>query len=284
MAAQSRTPILPGTRYQVVEGDTLSSIAARVSGRKVNLWTLAGQIFAANPAAFIRNDTATPVALRAVEFNRAAYEQLGYTAEEFAQLSVGDYEAAESPEETRRRLETILERGHDSFETVHRTKDGTQIDVWVNVVLLELGGTPHVMAVYRDITERRRKDQEIDRVQTLAHIGTLEWDILKDEFCGSEESSRIFGLSFSEKPSIRAVLDRVIAEERPRVEAELAQAMQEGVYDAMCRIDHGDGDIRWVKTSAEFCNCCGPIRAGLTLFIARPLYLKSRLILSGCGK
>ena len=50
------TPILPGTRYQVVSGDTVSSIAARVSGRKVNLWTLAGQLFAANPAAFIRND------------------------------------------------------------------------------------------------------------------------------------------------------------------------------------------------------------------------------------
>lgn len=50
------TPILPGTSYQVVAGDTLSSIAARISGRKVNLWTLADQIFAANPAAFIRND------------------------------------------------------------------------------------------------------------------------------------------------------------------------------------------------------------------------------------
>lgn len=49
-------PIQPGTRYQVVSGDTLSSIAARVSGRKVTLWDLAEQIFAANPAAFIRND------------------------------------------------------------------------------------------------------------------------------------------------------------------------------------------------------------------------------------
>jgi pilus assembly protein FimV len=50
------TPILSGTNYQVVAGDTVSSIAARVGGRKVKLWTLAGQIFAANPAAFIRND------------------------------------------------------------------------------------------------------------------------------------------------------------------------------------------------------------------------------------
>ena len=52
----ANTPVLPGTSYQVVAGDTVSSIAARVSGRRVNLWTLAGQIFAANPGAFIRND------------------------------------------------------------------------------------------------------------------------------------------------------------------------------------------------------------------------------------
>ncbi len=207
------------------------------------------KLFETLPDGIVLIDTDT---LRAVEFNRAAYEQLGYTAEEFAQLSVGDYEAAESPEETRRRLETILERGHDSFETVHRTKDGTQIDVWVNVVLLELGGTPHVMAVYRDITERRRKDQEIDRVQTLAHIGTLEWDIPKDAFRGSDESGRIFGIAFGESPPIRVLLDRVVDEDRPRVEAELAAAIEEGIFDSMCRIDRGDGDIRWIKTNAEF--------------------------------
>jgi pilus assembly protein FimV len=49
-------PIQPGTRYQVVSGDTLSSIAVRVSGRRVTLRDLAAQIFTANPAAFIRND------------------------------------------------------------------------------------------------------------------------------------------------------------------------------------------------------------------------------------
>ena len=45
-----------GTRYRVVKGDTLSSIAARVRGRKVTLWALADAIQAANPEAFIRND------------------------------------------------------------------------------------------------------------------------------------------------------------------------------------------------------------------------------------
>lgn len=41
-----------GSRYRVVAGDTLSTIAARVGGGH-GVWRLADQIFAANPAAFI---------------------------------------------------------------------------------------------------------------------------------------------------------------------------------------------------------------------------------------
>ena len=51
-----RTPIEAGTRYGVVTGDTLSSIAARVRGRNGSLWAMADAIQAANPDAFIRND------------------------------------------------------------------------------------------------------------------------------------------------------------------------------------------------------------------------------------
>ena len=46
----------PGARYRVAEGDTLSSIAARVRSWTVSLRALASAIQAANPDAFIRND------------------------------------------------------------------------------------------------------------------------------------------------------------------------------------------------------------------------------------
>lgn len=50
-------PALPsGVAYRVREGDSLSSIAARVEGRRESLWTLADRIFAANPDAFIRGN------------------------------------------------------------------------------------------------------------------------------------------------------------------------------------------------------------------------------------
>lgn len=47
-------PIVGGVKYRVQAGDTLSTIAARVSGRSgMGIWQLADRIFAANPDAFI---------------------------------------------------------------------------------------------------------------------------------------------------------------------------------------------------------------------------------------
>jgi Tfp pilus assembly protein FimV len=50
------TPIAPGSTYRVVAGDTLSTIAARVSGSGERLWARAERIFAANPEAFINGN------------------------------------------------------------------------------------------------------------------------------------------------------------------------------------------------------------------------------------
>lgn len=48
--------IVPGTTYRVRSGDTLYSIASRVSGRTDGVWQTARRLFAANPDAFIDGD------------------------------------------------------------------------------------------------------------------------------------------------------------------------------------------------------------------------------------
>ena len=55
-AAGPSPTITTGTRYRIVAGDSLSSIAARVRDRSGFLWAMADAIQAANPEAFIRND------------------------------------------------------------------------------------------------------------------------------------------------------------------------------------------------------------------------------------
>ncbi|MCX6072779.1 MAG: EAL domain-containing protein [Campylobacterales bacterium] len=100
--------------------------------------------------------------MKAVEFNHIIHERLGYTAQEFAELTISDYEMIETPEETYRRGDEIAHKGRDSFETIHRAKDGTLFNVWINVVAIELDGRPHLIAVYRDIGERKRHEEQLE--------------------------------------------------------------------------------------------------------------------------
>ena len=54
---RSVAPIQAGTLYRIRQGDTLSTVAARIDGRLPDTtWAVAEQLFAANPDAFIRNN------------------------------------------------------------------------------------------------------------------------------------------------------------------------------------------------------------------------------------
>lgn len=116
------------------------------------------KLFEALPDGVVLLDSATMVA---VEFNRRAYENLGYTAHEFGKLKIFDYNAIESEEETRCRIEAISKNGMDVFETFHRTKNGDILDVLVNVVAIDLEGVPHMIAVYHDITLQKQNERRL---------------------------------------------------------------------------------------------------------------------------
>ncbi len=123
-------------------------------------------LFEALPDGVVLIDSVTT---KAVEFNYIAYARLGYTADEFSELSVSDYEAIESSGETRRRIDAIIQNGHDTFETVHKTKSGELLDMLVNVVSVSFLNRHYMMAVYRDITEQKNVEKNLrERQQELA--------------------------------------------------------------------------------------------------------------------
>lgn len=97
----------------------------------------------------------------AVEFNDLAARQLGYSREEFARLRVGDYEACETPEQTRAHIERVLREGTDQFETRHRTKTGEIRDMLVTIRAMELNGQAMGNCVFQDITESKRADEAL---------------------------------------------------------------------------------------------------------------------------
>lgn len=319
-----------------------------------------------------------------LDFNAVAHDQIGYTAQEFAQMRITDYEAVENEEEHQAHLKKIRDDGHDLFETKFRCKDGSLIDVEVNVIYIALLDHPYLMAVCQDITqkkealrlereqqkafeeqasflrtlvdtipdliwlkdiegnylacnpmferffgakeadilgktdfdfvdaqlaqffrdhdnlaiesggarnneefltfadgsyeglfdtvktpmkdelgsaigvlgiardvsERKRKDDETKKVQELSHIGTWEWDILRNEFSGSDEAYRIFSIPLGQKISLEELHSHVFADDREIFESEMAKILLGEVPEISYRIVDGFGNVKWLESTA----------------------------------
>ena len=91
-----------------------------------------------------------------IECNPAAYEGLGYSRNEFLQISIHDIQAELNNEQINQRLHTILENGHASFITLHRHKDGSIQDTHVSNKVIKLRNQLFLLAIWRNVTEERR--------------------------------------------------------------------------------------------------------------------------------
>ncbi|MBK5939324.1 PAS domain S-box protein [Halochromatium roseum] len=136
-----------------------------------------------------------------LEFNRRAHEQLGYSAEEFARLSLDDYEAKETPEEIAAHIHKVITQGHDEFETLHRHKDGHLLHIQVSAIYVEFDRQPQLMAILRDISQQKQAEQQLiesrERLQLAAdaaEFGIWDYDLEQDRLFWDKRMFTLYGL------------------------------------------------------------------------------------------
>jgi two-component system cell cycle sensor histidine kinase/response regulator CckA len=134
------------------------------------------ELFASSPDGILLIDADTQ---RVIECNEGACRQLGYTREEFVGLRISDYEALQTPEEIRTRVQDALRDGTAEFDTVQRTKTGELRDVHVWAKTFRLDGRVVFHAIFRDITERRRTD-ELQRLHSAALNAAADAVVITD--------------------------------------------------------------------------------------------------------
>jgi PAS domain S-box-containing protein len=96
---------------------------------------------------------------RYLEVNRAACEKLGYRREELVGRTPAVLDSRMGEEAIRRTIADVFAHGGKVFETVHRTRDGTEFPVEVHTTQVIYHGQPAAMSIVRDITERKRHEE-----------------------------------------------------------------------------------------------------------------------------
>ncbi|MBF0502423.1 MAG: response regulator [Candidatus Riflebacteria bacterium] len=123
-----------------------------------------------------------------VMFSDSFAKMLGYSREEMTGLNAADWDIQFLPQNLSETFRTVL-RQPTTFETKHRRKDGTIIDVEINAKGIELDGKSYLYASARDISDRKHAELEYRVILRSAMdgfwINDLEGNFLdvNDAYC-----------------------------------------------------------------------------------------------------
>lgn len=137
-----------------------------------------------------------------LEVNQVACRRLGYTRDQLLHMSVNDIGSPLSLAERKALLGRIVETGHYLFEAVYLRRDGTEVPVEINSCLFQYRGSQAILAVVRDITERKR-------MEALARQHALELEQAKTAAENASNAKSQFLANMSHE--IRTPMNGIIA-------------------------------------------------------------------------
>ena len=102
---------------------------------------------------------------RLQEVNETYCRMSGYSIDELLAMHISDIEANESPTETQAHIQKLLETGFDCFETRHRRKDGSILELEISTSLVGEGDSRYFFAFLRDISVRKASERQLTEQQ-----------------------------------------------------------------------------------------------------------------------
>jgi two-component system cell cycle sensor histidine kinase/response regulator CckA len=118
---------------------------------------------------------------RLVEVNETFLRTLGYARDEVVGRNALELGLWKDAAERTRVVESLGKGDHiENLELAFRTKAGAVRTLLFSAELVELDGTPHLLALTTDITERRRLEDELRQAQKMEAIGQLAGGVAHD--------------------------------------------------------------------------------------------------------
>ena len=126
-----------------------------------------------NDAVYLHGLDAHGEPTRFAAVNDATCARLGYSRDEMLGLTPRAIDAAPAPGQMRRMMETLQREGSVVYESARKTREGHVFPVEISSSLSDVGGEPLVLSISRDITDRVRARQELERLSLVDELTGL---------------------------------------------------------------------------------------------------------------
>ncbi len=103
---------------------------------------------------------------RFIEANEAACRRYGYSRDELLTMSPADLNTPDSAANIPAVMKSLLADRQCTFEMVNQCRDGKRIPVEINAHIIEMEGRDVILAIIRDITERKQAEEERRALET----------------------------------------------------------------------------------------------------------------------
>ncbi len=141
-------------------------------------------LFEQSPNSLVLFDAKTG---KILHFNENACVTLRYTRDEFKDLEMSDIEADTAENKFADRMDDIMEKGYDSFETMHVTKNGDILNILFKAKVFFVKEKSFIHSVWIDITERktaekqrRKLEIQLNQARKMESIGVLAGGVAHD--------------------------------------------------------------------------------------------------------
>jgi PAS domain S-box-containing protein len=195
-----------------------------------------------------------------LEANNKACEIYGFTKDELLGMSLKRL-SIDTTRGAKYIYQTLRDRSRANFETVHIRKDGVPIHMMVNGSAIEYGGRTAILSINRDITERKRVEEEQAELQAALKSSVVEWrqtfDAIRLPIVMLDFQSRVKRLNRIAKEIIAKDYETIIGENIASVSerepwqkaAELVGLLHEAQRQLSCQVEDATAGRIWDITA-----------------------------------
>jgi len=105
-----------------------------------------------------------------IEVNDIASKMLGYTKEEFLEMSPVDVATTGTVKRISGIVKEVIKNKKMTFEANHKTKEGKSIPVELSAHIFDFKGEQVMLSLVRDISERKKREEELQKSYNLYRI------------------------------------------------------------------------------------------------------------------